>query len=126
MEVTVGIGQALGLTSRSPSAWPPRRPFARITLAQHPFRVPACLLRFLPFTLKFFPVTFPFEKVERDETTEVYKRVLRGRRVEVRRTQKGKARGKMEVTVGIEPTNNGFANRAISHSGTSPRNWPVS
>ena len=27
----------------------------------------------------------------------------------------------MEVTVGIEPTNNGFANRAISHSGTSPR-----
>lgn len=27
----------------------------------------------------------------------------------------------MEVTVGIEPTNNGFANRAISHSGTSPQ-----
>ena len=31
------------------------------------------------------------------------------------------ARLKLEVTVGIEPTNNGFANRAISHSGTSPQ-----
>lgn len=27
----------------------------------------------------------------------------------------------MEVTVGIEPTTYGFANRPISHSGTSPR-----
>ena len=125
MEVTVGIGQALVAPSRRSSAWPPRRPFARITLAQHPFRVPACLLRFLPFTLKVFPVTFPFEKVERDEPTKVYRHVLRGKRVEVRRTQMGKARGKMEVTVGIEPTNNGFANRAISHSGTSPRKQPV-
>lgn len=28
---------------------------------------------------------------------------------------------KLEVRVGIEPTNNGFANHAISHSGTAPQ-----